>query len=53
MCKYKITMRSGMVHETEAKSETSALVKVRDKYYSCWTFEEFEKQVMKIERVTE
>ena len=53
MSKYKITMRSGMVHETEAKSETSALVKVRDKHYSCWTFEGFRKQVVKIEREIE
>jgi hypothetical protein len=51
--KYKITMKSGIVHEAEANNEMPALVKVWDKHYNCWTFETFFKQIVKIKRITE
>ena len=53
MNKYKITMRSGMTHEVEKKSNTAAKISVWMKYYPNWNFKDFIKQVEKIERVTE
>ena len=53
MSKYKITMRSGMTHEVEAKSESGVAMGLWLMHYSNWIFKEFEKQVVKIEKVTE